>query len=185
MLACTPVSVMAHPALPGHTHGFVNGFLHPLSGWDHLLAMVAVGIWGVQCGGRARWMLPLAFLATMAAGGILGMTWRVQVPMLDQGIAATVLVLGLMLAGSVRVSVLTGCWMVAFFALFHGYAHGVEMPATAAGWAYGLGFVVATAGLNYAGILAGQAMQRFETRIPIRIAGALIAIAGAFILARA
>ena len=127
----------------------------------------------------------MAFIATMAAGGILGMTWRVQVPMLDQWIAATVLALGLMLAGSVRVSALTGSWLVAIFALFHGYAHGVEMPETAAGWAYGLGFGVATGGLIGAGNLMGQAMQRFETRMPIRIAGAAIAMAGVLILARA
>ena len=184
IIACAPIAALAHPSAPGHTQGIINGVLHPLSGWDHLLAMLAVGIWSVQCGRNSRWMLLLAFVSAMVVGGIMGMTWRTQVPMLEQGIASTVLVLGLMLAGSVRVSPIAGSCVVALFALFHGYAHGVEMPETVAGWDYGLGFVLATVAIIGAGILAGQMMQEANKKIPIRVTGAIIAMAGLWMIVR-
>lgn len=177
-----PLAAGAHPALAGHTHGFANGLLHPLTGWDHLLAMTAVGVWAVHGGRRAVWLLPLAFLSTMICGGILGMTCRGEIPLLEQGIAASVLILGVFIAASVRLPLWAGAAVIGWFALFHGYAHGAEMPATASGWLYGLGFVLATASLHLAGIGMGWAMQRMNSLAPARIVGGAIAACGLYLL---
>ncbi|MEX2648751.1 MAG: HupE/UreJ family protein [Alphaproteobacteria bacterium] len=158
--------------------GFDQGFLHPFSGLDHMLAMVAVGLWAAQHGRPGIWALPVAFPAVMAVGGLLG--WAgVAVPAVEPGIAASVLVLGLAVAFAVRPPVWIGIALVAVFALFHGHAHGTELPEAAGPLAYGLGFVMATALLHGVGIVA-----RLGPRLAARGAGAAVAASGlALILA--
>lgn len=180
-----PALAQAHPALPGHTHGFTNGLLHPLTGWDHLLAMTAVGIWAVQCGRRALWLVPLAFVSVMILGGILGMAGMGRIPLVEQGIAASVLILGIFIATAVQLPLPMGALVVGFFALFHGYAHGAEMPATVSGWLYGLGFVVATAGLHLFGIGIGLTAQRLNSMKLVRCVGGAIAACGVYLFVSA
>lgn len=161
-----------------HGTGLTAGMMHPFSGLDHLLAMIAVGAWAVQQGGRARWAVPLAFVAMIAAGGAWGSLggW---LPGIESGIAASVLVLGLLIAFSARLPVAAGVALVGGFALFHGYAHGAEMPAIANAWLYALGFVLSTALLHAAGLGMGLAMK---ARL-VRLGGAGLAFAGLWMLA--
>ncbi len=180
--ALFPSLAQAHPGIPGHEHGFANGFAHPLSGMDHLLAMLAVGLWAAQRGGRARWLAPLAFLSVMTLGGVLGMTLAAPIPWLDQAIAASVLVMGIFIATTVRLPLGTAVGLIGLFALFHGYAHGVEMPATVSGWCYGAGFIVATAGLNLFGLGLGLTAQKIRSTPVIRCAGGIIAGCGAYLI---
>ena len=177
-----PAAASAHPGLPGHTHGFANGFAHPLSGLDHFLAMTAVGLWAVQRGGRALWMVPLAFISVMAVGGMLGMAGFGQIPLIEQAIAASVLVLGIFLAVAARLSMRASVLAIGLFALFHGYAHGAEMPATASGLLYGVGFVLATATLHLFGIGLGLAAQKTNSLKWVRCAGVVIAACGVYLL---
>ncbi len=177
-----PAVASAHPGLPGHTHGFVNGFAHPLSGLDHLLAMTAVGLWAAQRGGRALWMVPLAFISVMASGGMLGMAGFGQIPLIEQAIAASVLVLGIFLAVAARLPMWASVLVIGLFAMFHGYAHGAEMPATASGLLYGLGFVLATATLHLFGIGLGLAAQKTNSMKVVRCAGVAIAACGIYLL---
>jgi urease accessory protein len=180
VFAALPTLALAHPGHEGdHDFGwdFSAGLAHPLSGWDHLLAMLAVGLWAAQLGGRARWLVPASFVALMTAGAALGHAgW--QIAGTEQAIAASVLVLGLLVAGAVRLPVIAGMLLVGAFALFHGVAHGAEMPATAAGLSYGAGFVAMTALLHAAGLGAGAlAARRASTDRLARIAGGAIACA--------
>jgi urease accessory protein len=175
-----PSLAQAHPGAPGHTHGFSNGLLHPLTGLDHICAMVAVGLWAAQRGGRALWLVPLTFVSIMVIGGILGMG-GVGIPYVEQGIAASVLVLGIFIAAAVRLPLAASAAIVGLFALFHGYAHGAEMPDTASGLAYGIGFVVATASLHLCGISLGLSAQRFASAKLIRFAGGAIAGCGVYL----
>lgn len=170
-------SVMSAPAFAHanaglHLHGFGDGMLHPLTGADHILAMVAVGLWAAYCGGRALWALPLAFIAAMVFGVGLSQT-GVVLPALETLIAASVLALGAVLAFGLSVPVVLGATLCAAFALVHGMAHGAEMLGDQAGLAYGLGLVITTALLHGTGIAA----SRFGGRA-MRIAGATIALAG-------
>lgn len=171
------VPAFAHTGTGFHLHGFEDGMMHPVTGADHLLAMVAVGLWAALMGGRALWALPLAFLSAMAVGGLAGQAGFVF-PALEIMIAASVVALGAVLAFGLSLSVSLGAALCGAFALAHGMAHGVEMPANAAGLAYGLGFLVATATLHMTGIFAG----RFGT-LTLRILGAAVALAGVAFLA--
>ncbi|HUA66609.1 MAG TPA: HupE/UreJ family protein [Alphaproteobacteria bacterium] len=180
--ALTPVVASAHPGFPGHTHGFINGVMHPLSGLDHLLAMTAVGLWAAQQGGKALWRIPLAFLSAMVLGGIVGMIGLGQFPMIDQGIAATVFVMGILIATTNRLSVGAGAVLAGLFALFHGYAHGAEMPATASGLFYGAGFVLATAALQLLGISMGLLARKTNSMRLVRIGGCAIAVCGIYLV---
>ena len=153
---------LAGPALAhtGHAEGggFAHGFLHPLAGIDHLLAMVAVGVWAARQGGRAVLALPAAFVVMLAGGAALGMA-GVTLPGVEAAIAASVAVLGLLALVNRRVPVAAAMALVGAFAVFHGHAHGAEMPEGAESLRYGLGFVAATALLHTAGIataLAGR-----------------------------
>jgi urease accessory protein len=166
--------------MPGHTHGFENGLSHPLTGLDHICAMVAVGLWAAQRGGRALWLVPATFVTLMVVGGVLGVG-GIQIPFVEQGIAASVLVLGILIAAAVRLPVATSTAIVGMFAIFHGYAHGAEMPDTASGFAYGLGFVVATASLHLTGIALGIATQRFAPAQTVRYLGGAIAACGVYL----
>lgn len=163
----------------GEVSGFAYGLAHPLGGLDHVLAMVAVGLLAASLGGRAIWLVPAAFVLMMAAGGLLAM-WQVNVPYVELGIAASVVVLGLAVAARVALPTLAAMALVGFFALFHGHAHGAEMPADASGAGYAAGFMLATALLHAAGIALGLAIQRIGTAgANVRqVGGAALSLAG-------
>jgi urease accessory protein len=144
---------------------------------DHVLAMVAVGLWAAQLGGRARWALPATFVSLMAAGAALGMG-GISVPGIEQGIMASVLVLGLLVATAARLPLAAGAAIVGGFALFHGFAHGSEMPANASGFAFGAGFVFSTLLLHAVGLAIGLFAQASARTPLLRVAG-LAVVAGA------
>jgi urease accessory protein len=169
----------AHPLIM-HTAGFVAGIAHPFLGLDHLLAMLAVGVWAAQLGGRALWAVPLSFLTLMALGGLAGAN-GVPLPLVQPGIGASVLVLGLLIASAARLPTALGMILVGVFALCHGHAHGAEMPAAASPWLYGLGFVAATAVLHAVGLGVGVAC-RHSVRLP-QFIGLALATAGLALLA--
>jgi len=175
-----PVAAYAHP---GHdVSGFTAGFEHPLSGLDHILAMVAVGIWAGQVGGRYVWQAPLAFLALMALGGIAGIE-GLGLPMVEIGIAGSIVVFGAMIALAVRPVAWIGMAVTGVFAVFHGYAHGAEMHPDASALTYGIGFMVATAILHGAGIGVALGLDRLRFARVERALGAAIAVAGVVIAA--
>lgn len=181
-LFLVPTLAHAHPGHAGHEVGGIGwGLVHPFTGLDHILAMVAVGLWAVQRGGRSLWALPLTFVAAMALGGVLGMQ-GLQLPMVEPLVVASVLALGAMVAFSARLPMAASAAIVAVSALFHGQAHGAEMPANGAGWMTVLGFVSATAALHALGILGGLGMQRVARSSALRMAGAAIC-AGAVLIA--
>ncbi|MBB2671826.1 UNVERIFIED_ORG: urease accessory protein [Rhizobium esperanzae] len=179
-----PAVASAHPAV-GEAAGFSHGFAHPLSGLDHVLAMVMVGVLAFQLGGRALWLLPATFIMMMAIGGALGVV-GVNVPFVEIGIAFSVIVLGTVVALNVRAPLAAALGMVGFFAIFHGHAHGAEMPEDAAGAAYAAGFMIATALLHVAGLSLGYVISRAGERQGVfvtRAAGGIATIAGVGILA--
>lgn len=137
---------LAHPG-HGDVHGFIHGVAHPIGGLDHVLAMVAVGLFAAHLGGRALWVVPAAFVTLTAVGGALGMN-GVGLPYVETGIALSVVVFGLMLATSVALPVGLAAGLVGFFAIFHGQAHGAELPVGASGLAFAAGFMIATAALH-------------------------------------
>ncbi|MFC7051499.1 HupE/UreJ family protein [Hansschlegelia quercus] len=178
-----PTAAYAHVGV-GATNGFAHGVLHPVSGIDHILTMVAVGVFAAQLGGRAIWAVPSAFVGMMIAGGALGMS-GVEIPFVESGIGLSVVALGLAVAFGLSVPVTAATALVGFFAIFHGHAHGVEMPDTASGLGYGAGFVVATAMLHMGGIGLGLAVGKGGTTYGPRItqvAGGAMTVAGVAIL---
>ena len=180
VLAATlvPGLALAHE---GHADGteFATGFAHPLGGLDHLLAMVAVGFWAAHLGGNARWQLPLVFVAAMVLGGILGMTGLVT-PLLtlatEPMILASSVVVGLMLAVNGKLSAPAAAMLCAGFAVFHGLAHGTEMPLGSSAMAYAVGFALATAALHGIGMLSGLTARVLPGLY--RWAGGFIALSG-------
>jgi urease accessory protein len=180
-----PTVASAHPGHEGA--GFVHGLLHPLGGLDHILAMVAVGLFAARLGGRALWLVPASFVTAMALAGAVGMT-GLALPHVEAGIALSILVLGAAIAFETTMPVAAAMALVAFFAVFHGYAHGAEMPETASGLAYGGGFLAATAALHAAGIglglLIGRGSALVSRRI-LQIGGGVAALTGAALLAGA
>jgi urease accessory protein len=169
-----PTLAHAHPGHGGHEIGGIGwGLLHPFTGVDHLLAMVAVGLWAVQLGGRARWLLPMTFVGMMGVGGALGMS-GVALPLLEPMLLASVLALGALIAFAVRLPLSACASVVALSALFHGQAHGAEMPAGASGLLTAAGFVLATAFLHGAGVAGGLGLQRLAQSRGLRFAGAAI-----------
>lgn len=182
LLALT-TSAQAHTGV-GDTHGFLHGFIHPIGGIDHVLVMVAVGLFAVHLGGRALWLLPLSFVSMMVVGGACGMA-AIGLPGIETGIGLSVVILGIALAVGYRIPVAAAMAMVGVFAVFHGHAHGTEMPESASGLAYGLGFVLATLMLHLGGIGLGLGLGNLgELRRPriLRIAGSAMALAGVAIL---
>lgn len=176
---------LAHPGHPGSEHaaiGFMAGFSHPFSGLDHLLAMLAVGLWAAQNKRPALWVLPLAFPLMMAAGAAIAFA-GVAVPGIETGIAASVATLGLLIAFAVRLPVGASAAVVSLFAMFHGYAHGAELPSGASMLLYGAGFIAATALLHIIGLSLGLLAGKSVADKAVRIAGAGIAAAGAYMLA--
>jgi urease accessory protein len=170
--------------LPGTANGLVSGLEHPISGIDHVLAMVAVGIWGAQLGKPAIWMLPVAFPLVMSIGGVLGVR-GVPLPGVEIGIAASALALGLMIALAARPPLWAAAALVGVFAIFHGHAHGAELPHAAQPLAYGVGFVLATGFLHATGIAIGVAERWKQGRTALRLAGGAIALAGVVLLKEA
>ena len=169
-------------AHPGHgAGGFAHGFTHPLHGFDHLLAMLAVGLWASQLGGHAKWAVPVAFAGVMAFGGALGMA-GVGLPFAEAGIAASVLVLGLLTAAAVRLPLSAGIAVVGIFAICHGNAHGAEMRAAAPGVAYALGFIATTVLLHAGGLSLGALMQRAAKARWLCASGVAVSAAGVLLL---
>ena len=158
-LALAPTVASAHPGHEGP--GLVAGFLHPLGGVDHIITMVAVGLLAARLGGRALWLVPASFVGTMALAGLAGMA-GLGLPYVETGIALSVVVLGAVAILGVAMPVAAAMGLVAFFAVFHGYAHGAEMPEAASGFLYGLGFVAATAALHGIGIALGLTIGRLS-----------------------
>ena len=178
-----PTAAFAHTGV-GEASGFMHGFSHPISGLDHVLAMVMVGLFAFRLGGRALWFVPATFVLAMAAGGTIGGVGA-NVPFVELGIALSVIVLGAIVAVGVKASVAAAAGIVALFATFHGYAHGVEMPETASGLVYAAGFMVATALLHMLGIGTGFLIGKFGEQhgpIAFRSAGGLAAVAGVGVL---
>ena len=183
VLAASTAPALAHTQ-QGQAQGFVTGLQHPISGWDHVLAMIAVGLWGAQLGPPALWLLPVTFPMVMALGGFLGLV-GIPVPGVEVGIALSALALGLMVALEARPKLAVAACMVGAFAIFHGHAHGRELPAGTSALLYSLGFVIATGLLHAAGILLGVAHRWAAGRQLVRAAGAGVALAGLIFLWRA
>lgn len=176
LLLATAGPALAHTG-GGEAAGFLSGLSHPVSGWDHILAMVAVGLWGAQLGRPAIWVLPVAFPVVMALGGFIGLL-GVELPGVEIGIALSAFVLGAMVLFEVRPPIPLAAALVAFFAVFHGHAHGAELPEGADGLLYSLGFVIATGLLHALGIGIGLIHRWPSGRLALRGAGAAVAAAG-------
>jgi urease accessory protein len=184
VLLALPGLAEAHPD-PTHAVGLVHGFIHPLTGIDHILAMVAVGMLAAHMGGRALWALPLSFMGMMAVGGVLGVA-GVAIPYVEVGIAVSVIVLGAAVALRVQWPLAATMGLVGLFAIFHGHAHGAEMPETASGLVYGVGFLVATASLHATGVALGYFMgSRASAARLMRVAGVAMGLVGIVLLSGA
>jgi urease accessory protein len=168
----------------GEAGGFVTGFRHPLSGMDHVLAMVAVGLWGAQLGAPAVWLLPVAFPMVMAFGGMLGLM-GVPLPGVEYGIALSAILLGAAVMFQVRPPLMAAAVLVGFFAIFHGHAHGTELPPGQSGLLYSIGFVMATGCLHALGISIGTVHRWDWGQKLLRVAGAFVALGGFFFMWRA
>ena len=180
LLLVWPVAAWAH-IQSGEAGGFVSGLSHPVSGLDHVLAMVAVGLWGAQLGAPAIWMLPVAFPMMMAFGGMLGLI-GLPLPGVEAGIAVSAVVLGAMVMWEVRPPLPVAVAIVAFFAVFHGHAHGTELQPGQNAMLYSLGFVIATGLLHAAGIAVGLIHHWALGRKFLRAAGALVMVSGLYFL---
>jgi urease accessory protein len=179
--------VGAFPALAheqqGQAAGFLNGFRHPISGLDHVLAMLAVGLWGAQLGPPAIWLLPVTFPVVMALGGFLGLL-GVPLPGVEIAIALSAVMLGVLVAREARPPLWLAAVVVGFFAVFHGHAHGTELPTGESALLYSIGFVLATGSLHLTGIGIGLVHRWDWGRLALRLAGAGVAIAGCVFLWR-
>ena len=168
----------------GQAAGFFTGLKHPISGLDHVLAMIAVGLWGAQLGSPAVWMLPVAFPMMMAFGGFIGLV-GLPLPGVEIGIALSAVLLGTVVARESRPSLAVAVLLVAFFAIFHGHAHGTELPKGQSGLTYSIGFVIATGCLHGVGIAVGLIHRWPAGKAALRAAGAIVALAGVAFLWRA
>ena len=171
---------LAHP-VTGHVHSFGAGLAHPFTGADHILAMLAVGLWGVLARGRAIWFWPSVFVATMLAG-FAAATMGLHIPYLESAISTSVVVLGLCVALAIAAPIWVGAAIVALFAFFHGFAHGVE-ASTVSSLPYVIGFALATSSIHFAGIGLGFLAERMIGRVALRVMGALTALSGVLLLA--
>jgi urease accessory protein len=180
LFACAASPAIAHTG--SVAGGFLGGFTHPIFGLDHVVAMVAVGLWGAFLGAPAIWLLPIVFPLVMAGGGVLGIL-GVPIPAVETGIATSAVVLGLMVALAARPPLWVAAVLVGAFAIFHGHAHGAELPAGADAVAYSAGFVIATGLLHLCGIAFGTLAAWPMGRLAVRTAGGAIALAGIAFLA--
>ncbi|MEW6641482.1 MAG: HupE/UreJ family protein [Pseudomonadota bacterium] len=170
-----PTAALAHP---GHDEaGLMAGLQHPMSGLDHIAVMIAVGLWAALAGGRALWVWPATFVGVMLVGGALGMA-HVALPLVEPGILASVVVLGLMVALAIDLPVAAGAALIGVFALFHGHAHGAEVPEAASSVTYLLGFAATTAALHGVGIGLALALNPARARPLVRLAGAVCVAVG-------
>ena len=181
-----PLPVWAHigleyPSGLGHPSGLGAGFLHPLGGLDHLLAMFAVGFWAAQLGGRAVGVIPGAFLVVMLAGFGLGMVGT-PLPLVEQAILASVVIMGLLIAAAWKLPLVVSCLIVGLFAICHGHAHGTEMPLALNGWAYAGGFAASTLLLHVAGLGLGLVVRAVALEPVGRFAGAAMVLAGVYLV---
>jgi len=188
LLVALALAAMPHPAFAhveqGQAAGFLMGLRHPWSGLDHVLAMIAVGLWGAQLGNPALWLLPVTFPMMMSLGAVMGLL-GMGLPGVEVGIALSALLLGGMVMGEVRPKLAVAVLLVGFFAVFHGHAHGTELPPGQSGLLYSMGFVIATGCLHGMGIGIGLVHRWPAGRLALRGAGAFIAGMGLFFLARA
>jgi len=182
-LALLPAIALAHEEA-GQATGFISGLVHPVSGFDHVLAMIAVGLWGAVLEPPAIWVLPVAFPLVMALGGMMGLL-GFPLPGVELGIAVSAIVLGVMVLAEVRPRLWVAAAIVAFFAIFHGHAHGRELPEGTSALLYSLGFVMATGLLHATGIVLGLAHRWAAGRQFVRVAGVGVALGGIFFLWRA
>ena len=181
--ASLSTSAFAH-AQVGEATGFLTGFLHPLTGLDHIIAMVAVGLWGAQLGAPAIWMLPVTFPMVMAFGGFLGLI-GVPIPGVEIGIALSGVLLGAAVMTESRPPLIVAAALIAVFAICHGHAHGAELPAGTSGLTYSIGFVVATGLLHACGIGIGTIHRWSYGRLALRALGGLISVGGVMFLSQA
>ncbi|MEM7111250.1 MAG: HupE/UreJ family protein [Chloroflexota bacterium] len=173
-----PTLVFAHDGETLPANAFVAGITHPVLGLDHLLAMVCVGIVSAQIGGRAVWTVPATFVGVMALGGLLGI-WGIGLLAVEIGIAVSVIVLGITIAAERTFPIIVTMIAVGLFAVFHGYAHGTEMPSTAEPLLYALGFLTGTAVIHIAGLFIGDISSHYDKgKLLLRISGGLIALVG-------
>lgn len=180
-LILAPAAALAHPGHDG-AGGLVHGFVHPVTGIDHVLAMIAVGVLAALYGGRALWLVPMSFLFVMAAAGAIGIA-GIPVQIVEAGIGLSIVVLGLMIAFQTEPPTLVAMAIVGFFALFHGYTHGSEMPNGLAGLSFATGFLIATALLLSAGAGLGLLLQRRSlSRRLIQAGGGATALVGIAVL---
>jgi urease accessory protein len=177
-----PVCAAAHSETAS-TGGLISGLVHPVSGLDHVLAMIAVGLWGAQLGAPAMWALPVVFPMVMALGGMLGLL-GIGLPAVELAIALSAVALGFAVFREARPRLWIAAAIVGFFAIFHGHAHGTELPEGANGLLYSIGFVAATGLLHALGIALGLVHRWAAGRLAVRAAGALVAVAGAVFLWR-
>ncbi len=175
-------AALAH--IGNHSGGLVGGIAHPFSGLDHMLAMVAVGLWAAQFGRPTCWLLVATFPLMMAVGAVLGAN-GLALPWLETAIAGSVLLLGALIAFALRPSLLASAVLIALFALFHGYGHGLELPAQDSVMAYGAGFIVSTLALHVIGFAMGAVADRAPVRYATRSVGTAIAVLGVLLLAAA
>ncbi len=172
----SPARALAH-AQGGEATGLLSGLQHPVSGLDHVLAMVAVGLWGAQLGQPAVWLLPVTFPMVMAFGGMMGLM-GLALPGIEIGIAASAIILGALVAWQARPPLWVAAMIVGLFGIFHGHAHGTELPAGADALLYSIGFVVATGCLHAAGIGIGLIYRWPVGKVVLRAAGVAVALAG-------
>jgi urease accessory protein len=183
LVLLTPAYAFAHVER-GQATGLITGLQHPWSGLDHVLAMIAVGLWGAQLGNPALWILPVTFPIVMSMGAMLGLL-GIPLPGIEIGIALSSILLGAMVVGEVRPKLFVAALLVGFFAIFHGHAHGTELPAGQSGMLYSMGFVIATGCLHGLGIAIGLVHRWPAGQLALRGAGAFIAIMGTTFLWRA
>jgi urease accessory protein len=180
LLAALPSVAGAH-IVHGEAIGFASGFAHPISGLDHVVAMLAVGIWGAQLGRPAIWLLPVTFPLVMAFGGFLGLI-GVPLPGSEVAIALSGVCLGAAVLAELRPPLWIAAALVGLFGLFHGYAHGSELPPGQNALLFSLGFVLATGLLHAAGVGIGLVHRWPWGRLALRGAGAAILSCGAVFL---
>lgn len=180
LVALVAARAFAHAPVAG-TDGFMSGFLHPFTGADHLLAMLAVGFWGAQLGAPAVWLLPVTFPLIMAVGGFVGLL-GIEIPLVEVGVAASALALGACVLAEAKPPLWLCAVLVGLFGVFHGNAHGTELPQGASGLLYSIGFVIATGSIHMAGVGFGVIHRWQAGRVALRVAGGLVGAAGVLFL---
>lgn len=180
LLVFLPNFAFAHTGV-GNTTGLASGFSHPIGGLDHLLAMIAVGIWAALMGDKATWVVPSVFVLLMLLGGILGVS-GIKVPFTEIGVLASVIILGLFISAKIKTPVFISSLVVGLFAIFHGHAHGTEMPLASEPISYCFGFTMVTILLHIVGIAIGLSFNKWASEKSFRLAGASVTLFGIYLL---